>query len=78
MCLGLKICSVNLIKYLLQAELDKKESQITDLEENIKTQQAETSKAKEELTSTLTAMEQLKDNFKSERPQDGMLKKQPC
>ena len=56
-----------LIKYLLQAELDKKESQIVNLEDNIKTQQAKTSKAKEELTSALTAMEQLEENFKSER-----------
>ena len=51
----------------MQAELDKKESQIADLEENIETQQAETSKAKEELTGALVAMEQLKENFKNER-----------
>ena len=55
-----------LIKCLLQADLSKKESQIADLQENIKSQQAETSKAKEELTSALTAMEQLKESFKSE------------
>ena len=51
----------------MQAELDKKESQIVDLEENIKTQQAENSKAKKELTGALAAMEQLKENFKNER-----------
>ena len=51
----------------MQAELSKKESQIADLQENIKSQQAETSKAKEELTSTLTSMEKLKKSFKSER-----------
>ena len=51
----------------MQAELDKKESQIVDLEENIKTHQAETSKAKEELTGALASMEQLKGNFKNER-----------
>ena len=51
----------------MQAELSKKESQITDLQENIKSQQAETSKAKDELTSALVAMEKLKESFKSER-----------
>jgi hypothetical protein len=51
----------------LQADLNKKESQIADLQENIKLQQAETSKAKEELTSALTAMEKLKESFKNER-----------
>ena len=54
------------IAYLLQAELIKKESQVTDLQENIKTQQVETSKAKEELTNALAAVEKLKENFKSE------------
>nr|XP_020189040.1 uncharacterized protein LOC109774688 [Aegilops tauschii subsp. strangulata] len=48
------------------AELRKK-SQSTDLQENIKSQQAETSKAKEELTSALAAMEKLKESFKRER-----------
>ena len=43
-----------LIKCLLQADLSKKESQIADLQENIKSQQAETFKAKEELTGALT------------------------
>ena len=50
----------------MQADLSKKESQIADLQENIKSQQAETSKAKEELTSALAAMEQLKENLKNE------------
>ena len=45
----------------------KKESQIADLQENIKSQQSETSKAKEELTSALTTMEKLKKSFKKER-----------
>ena len=52
---------------LLQADLSNKDSQIADLQENIKSQQAETSKAKDELKGALTAMEQLKDGFKSER-----------
>ena len=56
-----------LIKCLLQADLSKKDSQIAELQENIKSQHAETSKAKKELTSALTAMKQLKENFKSER-----------
>ena len=51
----------------MQADLSQKESQIADLQDNIKSQQAETSKAKEELTGALTAMEQLKEVFKSER-----------
>ena len=48
----------------MQAELKTKENQVIDLQENLKTQQAETSKAKEELASALSAMEQLKENFK--------------
>ena len=56
-----------LINCFLQADLKKKESEITYLQENIKSQQAETSKAKEELAGALTAMEQLKGGFKSVR-----------
>ena len=68
MCLGLQIYTINWqIAHLLQAELSKKETQVANLQDNIKTQQAETSKAKEELTNTLAAMEKLKENFKSER-----------
>ena len=51
----------------MQAELKTKESQVADLQENLKSQQAETSKAKEELASALSAMEQLKEGFKKER-----------
>ena len=51
----------------MQAELSKKETQVADLQENIKTQLAETSKAKEELTNALAAMEKLKESLKSER-----------
>ena len=57
----------NFIFWLLQTEKTIKESQIADLQENIKSQQEETSKAKEELKGALTAMEQLKDGFKTER-----------
>ena len=51
----------------MQDDLSQKESQIADLQENIKSQQAETSKAEEELTGALTTMEQLKEGFKGER-----------
>src|SRR3954469_480383 len=51
----------------MQAELKTKENQLTDLQENLKSQQAETSKAKEELTSALSVMEQLKEGFKKDR-----------
>ena len=57
----------NFIFWLLQTEKTIKESQITDLQENIKSQQEETSKAKEELKGALTAMEQFKDGFRNER-----------
>ena len=49
----------------MQTELSRKESQVTDLQENIKSQQAETSKAKEELTNALAAMEKLKGSFRA-------------
>ena len=48
-------------------ELSKKERQTADLQENIKTQQSEASKAMEELTRTLGAMEKLKECFNKER-----------
>ena len=51
----------------MQAELKTKENQVIDLQENLKTQQAETSKAKEKLASALSAMEQFKENFKKKR-----------
>ena len=51
----------------MQAELKTKETQIADLQENLKSQQTETSKAKEELTNALSVIEQLKKDFKKER-----------
>ena len=51
----------------MQADINTKYSQLADLRENIKSQQEETSKAKEELKGALTTMEQLKDGFKNER-----------
>jgi len=47
--------------------MSKKDTQTADLQENIKSQQAEASKAKEELTNVLAAMEKLKETFKKER-----------
>ena len=51
----------------MQAEVRVKEDRITDLQETLKTQQAETDKAREELTSALSITEQLKEGFKKER-----------
>ena len=67
MRLGLSKKYYQRINCLMQADLTNKDSQIANLQENIKSQQAETSKAKEELKDTLTTMEQLKDGFKGER-----------
>ena len=50
-----------------QAELTEKDSQLNDLKANIKTQQSETSKAKSELKYALENIEQLKQNFNSEK-----------
>ena len=44
-----------------------KEDRITDLQEILKTQQAETDKARKELTSALSVTEQLKEGFEKER-----------
>ena len=52
---------------LLHSEINQQVSQIADLQENLKSQQAETTKAKDELKTALTTMEQLKEWFKSER-----------
>ena len=53
--------------WLLQTEINQQVSQIADLQENLKSQQAETTKAKDELKTALTTMEQLKEWFKSEQ-----------
>lgn len=50
----------------MQAEVRTKENRIIDLQETLKTQQAETVKAREELTSALSLVEQLKEGFKKE------------
>ena len=51
----------------MQAEIKIKEDRIADLREALKIQQAETDKAKQELTSALSTAERLKQNFKKER-----------
>ena len=50
-----------------QAELTEKDSHLNDLKANIKTQQSETSKAKSELKADLENIEQLKQNFNTEK-----------
>ena len=50
----------------MQAELGKKDAQIIDLQENIKLQQTETSKAKEELHGALVNLEKLKVGLKQQ------------
>ena len=50
----------------MQAEVRIKEDRIADLQETLKTQQKETGKAREELTSALSIAEQLKEGFKKE------------
>ena len=51
----------------MQTELNSKESQVADLQENIKSQQAATTKAKDELISALATMEKIKESFKVEQ-----------
>ena len=51
----------------MQAEAKIKDDRIADLQEALKTQQAETDKAKQELTSALSTAERLKESFKKER-----------
>ena len=51
----------------MQAEVRIKDDRIADLQEALKTQQVETDKAKQELTSALSTVERLKEGFKKER-----------
>ena len=55
------------ISLMLQAELSNRDARTADLQENVKSQQAEAVKAKEELTKALTAMEKLKESFNKDR-----------
>ena len=55
------------IPSMLQAELRNKDAKNSDLQENVKSQQAEAAKAKEELTRALAGMEKLKESFNQDR-----------
>ncbi|XP_044406310.1 uncharacterized protein [Triticum aestivum] len=57
---------VNLMKERYEAELSNRYARTADLQENVKSQQEEAVKAKEELTKALTAMEKLKESFNKE------------
>ena len=48
---------------MLQAELRNRDARNSDLQENVKSQQPEAAKAKEELTQALAVMEKLKETF---------------
>ena len=56
-----------MLLWLWQADINHQRTQIADLQESIKSYQEESSKAKDELWAALTSMEQLKEEFKSER-----------
>ena len=51
------------MKERYEAELRSKDAQNSDLQENVKYQQAEAAKAKEELTQGLAGMEKVKESF---------------
>ena len=55
------------IPSMLQAELRSKDAQNSNLQENVKSQQAEAAKAKVELTQALAGMEKLKESFNQDR-----------
>ena len=55
------------IPSMLQAELRSKDAQNSDLQENVKSQQAEAAKGKEQLTRALAGMEKLKESFNQDR-----------
>ena len=52
--------------FSLLAELNIKQSQVADLQQNIKTQDSETSKAKSELKAALEYAEKLKKDYNTE------------
>ena len=52
---------------MLQAELRNKDAWNSDLQQNVKSQQAEAAKVKEELTQALAVMEKLKESFNKDR-----------
>ena len=54
---------IDLLFLLLQSEINQQVTQIADLQEKLKSQQAEITKARDELKTALTTMEQLKEWF---------------
>ena len=52
---------------MLQAELRSKDAKNSELQENVKSQQVEAAKAKEELIQALAGMEKLKESFNQDR-----------
>ena len=62
------ICCLFNIPSTWQAELRSKDARNSDLQENVKSQQAEAEKAKEELTQALVVMEKLKGSFNKDCP----------
>ena len=52
---------------MLQTELRNRDARNTDLQENVKSQQAEAVKAKEEPIQALAVMEKLKESFNKDR-----------
>ena len=58
---------IDMLFLLWQNEINQQVSQIADLQANVKTQQAETTKARDELKTALTTMEHLKEWFNFER-----------
>ena len=56
-----------MLLWLWQADINHQRTQIADLQESIKSHQEESSKAKDELRVDLTSIEQLKEEFKTER-----------
>ena len=61
------ICCLFNIPSTWQTELRSKDARNSDLQENVKSQQAEAAKAKEELTQALAVMEKLKESFNQDR-----------
>ena len=56
-----------MLLWLWKANINHQRTQIADLQESIKSHQKESSKAKDELRAALTSIEQLKEEFKTER-----------
>ena len=69
LCLGLlnKMIVIPPVVCIRQPELNVEESLVVGLQQNIKSQQSETSKAKSELTTALEEMEKFNKDYKADR-----------